>query len=140
MCHVCCYWFLPISFLSLQKIFLQMTSFMTKGTLISCYIFASRFELRIISTVFFSSIVFSLGNKVSNNALSECLSLFRIFVLVNAMQTSLRTITLLPYNKVVTNWLYYFRSECNRIIALTSSLISSSKFFKYASNFLNLEI
>ena len=117
-----------------------MALFMTKGTLVSSYISTSRFGSRILSITL---LLFLHRQIFAHQSFRRCsfriLSLFRISKLVNVVQTSLKMITLFPYIKIVTKWLYSSGNECNRIIALTSSLISSSRFFKSVSNISNLE-
>lgn len=55
--------------------------------------------------------------------------------LINVVQTSLKMITFLPYNKIVIKWLNSFRNECSRNIVLALSLISSWRFFNLKVTF-----
>lgn len=120
-------------FLSRQTIFPPMACFMTKGTLISDSS-TSQFSSRILSIVF-HPFFFLHSSSFAHPSFKWCL--FGIFIIILNLQISQYYANIFEdnhaftHNNVVIKWLYSSGNKCRKILALTLSLISSSRFLKF---------
>lgn len=105
---------------------------MTKGTLISSSS-TSQFSSRILSIVLHPFFLHSSSS--AHPSFRWCL--FGIFIIILNLQISQYYANIFKdnhaftRNNVVIKWFYSSENKCRRILALTLSLISSSRFLKF---------